>query len=64
VLGTEIPVAKLSEGLTVGFLAQLIDRKDSDGTPEGEDQDSRDRRREKARRQKEHQQRRLATSRR
>lgn len=68
VLGTEVPVAKLYEGLTVGFLAQVIDRKGKGGGGDEasatEDADARERRREKARRQKEHQQRRLATSKR
>lgn len=66
VLGTEVPVAKLYEGLTVGFLAQVLDRKSGsvDQLAATEDADARERRRDKARRQKEHQQRRLATSKR
>jgi len=63
-LGTEIPVAKLYEGLTVAFLAQLIDGKKDAAVSEAADFEARDRRREKARRQKEHQQRRLAMARR
>jgi len=55
---TEIPVARLYEGLTVGFLAGLVDRPGA-LEPEGdEDAALLERRRDKARRQKEHQHRR------
>ncbi|MCC7416398.1 MAG: SDR family oxidoreductase [Acidobacteria bacterium] len=63
VLGTEVPVAKLYEGLTVAYLAQAIDGA-GDGAPAHDDRELAQRRREKARRQKEHQQRRIAAARR
>ena len=59
-LKTSVPVAKLYEGLTVGFLADVIRQSSEPAQPEHEqdDADLADRRREKSRRQKEHQQRR------
>jgi acyl carrier protein len=64
VLGTEIPVAKLYEGLTVGFLARLIEPTATETRTKTDAEGARDERRDRARRQKEHQQRRLATPRR
>ncbi len=58
-LGTEIPVAKLYEGLTVSFLAGLIAQDPLAAPPDDEgDAEMAERRREKAKRQREHQQRR------
>jgi acyl carrier protein len=57
-LKTSVPVAKLYEGLTVAFLAGVITQSSEPDRPETEDADLADRRREKSRRQKEHQQRR------
>jgi hypothetical protein len=59
VLGTDLPVAKLYEGLTIGFLASVIAPAAAvQAVVEEDDADSAERRREKARRQREHQQRR------
>jgi len=63
-LRTEIPVAKLYEGLTVAFLARLIDGAGDRAVARTVDADADDRRRAKVKRQREHQQRRLAMSRR
>ena len=57
-LGTEIPVAKLYEGLTVDFIARLVAPMAPTETVMEEDADAAEKRREKARRQREHQQRR------
>jgi len=57
-LKTTVPVAKLYEGLTVAFLADAITQSSAPDRPEPEDADLAERRREKSRRQKEHQQRR------
>jgi acyl transferase domain-containing protein len=58
-LKTAVPVAKLYEGLTVGFLATVIDQgAEPAAATEQDDTDLAERRREKSRRQKEHQQRR------
>jgi acyl transferase domain-containing protein/acyl carrier protein len=57
-LHTEIPIAKLYEGLTVGFLAALVARPEESAAAVEEDADAADRRREKAKRQREHQMRR------
>jgi acyl transferase domain-containing protein len=57
-LKTSVPVAKLYEGLTVAFLANVITQSSEPDRPETEDADLAERRREKSRRQKEHQQRR------
>jgi hypothetical protein len=53
-----VPVAKLYEGLTVGFLATVIDQRAEPAAGEQDDADLAEKRREKSRRQKEHQQRR------
>jgi acyl transferase domain-containing protein len=58
VLGTEIPVAKLYEGLTVDFIARLAAPIAQTEAVVEEDPDAAEKRREKARRQREHQQRR------
>jgi hypothetical protein len=58
VLGTDLPVAKLYEGLTIGFLAELLAPATAQTVVEDDGVDSAERRREKARRQREHQQRR------
>jgi acyl transferase domain-containing protein len=68
VMRTEVPVAKLYEGLTVGFLGQVIDARLTIGQPaqaaaKADEDDVAARRRDKLRR-KEHQQRRLAATRR
>jgi hypothetical protein len=67
VMRTEVPVAKLYEGLTVGFLGQLIDARlagpSATTAAKSDEDDAAARRRDKLRR-KEHQQRRLATTRR
>ncbi len=57
-LGTDLPVAKLYEGLTVGFLATLVAAPDTQTVVEADEADGAERRREKAKRQREHQQRR------
>jgi hypothetical protein len=53
-----VPVAKLYEGLTVGFLANVMSQDGESAQPEQDDADLAEKRREKSRRQKEHQQRR------
>jgi phthiocerol/phenolphthiocerol synthesis type-I polyketide synthase E len=59
VLNTEIPVAKLYEGLTVSFLAGLAGQGPDAAVPDDAgDDDMAEKRREKAKRQREHQQRR------
>jgi hypothetical protein len=58
VLKTSVPVAKLYEGLTVAFLASVIDQRGEPAQAEHDDADLAEKRREKSRRQKEHQQRR------
>ena len=59
VLGTDLPVAKIYEGLTINFLADLVAPATARTVVEEDDEvDSAERRREKARRQREHQQRR------
>jgi hypothetical protein len=57
-LGTSIPVAKLYEGLTVAFLAGLLKPAAPIDQPGDHDADLAEKRREKSRRQKEHQMRR------
>ena len=57
-LRTEIPVAKLYEGLTVDFIARLVAPSAETESVEDEGADAAEKRREKARRQREHQQRR------
>jgi len=57
-LKTSVPVAKLYEGLTVAFLANAINQSNEPDRPDVEDADLAEKRREKSRRQKEHQQRR------
>jgi hypothetical protein len=65
VLGSDIPVAKLYEGLTVRFLAGLVGSPDQTEAASDEDAElMEERRREKARRQKEHQLRRREVMRR
>ena len=63
-LGTEIPVARLYEGLTVAYIARLADNGADAGKSPSASHDATERRREKVRKQKEHQQRRLAATRR
>jgi hypothetical protein len=58
VLRSEIPVAKLYEGLTVDFIARLLAPAAQTDTVEEDGADAAEKRREKARRQREHQQRR------
>ena len=57
-LKTSVPVAKLYEGLTVGFLATVFDQTGEPEQTVQDDADLAEKRREKSRRQKEHQQRR------
>jgi NAD(P)-dependent dehydrogenase (short-subunit alcohol dehydrogenase family) len=57
-LKTSVPVAKLYEGLTVAFLASVMDQAGEPAPAEHDDADLSEKRREKSRRQKEHQQRR------
>jgi hypothetical protein len=57
-LKTTVPVAKLYEGLTVAFLASVMDQAGEPAPTEQDDADLSEKRREKSRRQKEHQQRR------
>src|SRR5207245_5359660 len=54
-LKTSIPVAKLYEGLTVAFLGALLKPAVEIGAPDEDDADLVEKRREKSRRQKEHQ---------
>ena len=57
-LKTSVPVAKLYEGLTVRFLASVINQSGEPAPADPDDADLAEKRREKSRRQKEHQQRR------
>jgi acyl transferase domain-containing protein len=57
-LNTSVPVAKLYEGLTVAFLAGVIGQGSEPAPADQDDADLAEKRREKSRRQKEHQQRR------
>ena len=63
-LGTEISIAKLYEGLTVRFLADQVGRGDRPEMEAEADAHVAERRRDKTRRQKDHQQRRRALMRR
>jgi hypothetical protein len=56
-LNTDVPVAKLYDGLTVAFLAAAIAPQETQGEPE-QDGETDDRRRDRARRQREQQARR------
>jgi NAD(P)-dependent dehydrogenase (short-subunit alcohol dehydrogenase family) len=57
-LKTSVPVAKLYEGLTISFLAAVMSQSGEPAQAEQDDPDLAEKRREKSRKQKEHQQRR------